>query len=400
MRIHPVIPAAALVLLLGACAAPAPADTPEDSTGETELDAPQPRLAVLHGGGVLVLDATTLAEVADVPVDGATRIAEAGDGRHVFLTTEGGFRVLDGGAWTDSHGDHGHSYATEPALTDLEFAMDHPGHVVPHHGTTALFSDGDGTVTFLDADDLDEADPATRVLELADPHHGVALQLSDGVVLTTAGTEEGRSTVLALGSDGAELARTDACPDVHGETVAANEAVLFGCTGAVVVHEAGAFRTIALPDAEGGVGGPAGSDDSPVVLADYATADEEFPTRVALIDLATDAVTLVELPAEYYYWSLARDEDGDGVVLGTDGALHVIDVATGALTASVPVLDAWSPPSDWRDPAPSVTVMDGVAYVTDPADNAVHAIDLATGESLGSADLGDTVPHSLALVRG
>jgi outer membrane protein assembly factor BamB len=401
MRTTPFIPAAVALLLLAGCADPGdPGSETDDPHAEIELDAPQPRVAVLHEGGILVLDAATLESVADVPADGITRLAEAGDGRHVMLTTEDGFAVLDGGAWTDSHGDHGHSYATTPQLSHLEFPMDHPGHVVPHHGTTALFSDGAGTVTFVDSDDLDEEAPATRVLELETAHHGVALQLSDGVVLVTAGDDESRRSVLALAPDGTELARTDDCPDVHGETAAANEAVLFGCTGAVVVHEAGAFRTIALPDAEGGVGGPAGSEDSPVVLADYTAPGETYSSSVALVDLATDGVRLVELPAEYYYWSLARDEDGDGVVLATDGALHIVDVISGALTASVPVIDAWTPPEDWRDPAPSVTVLDGVAYVTDPAGHAVHAVALATGELIGSAELGDTVPHGLALIRG
>lgn len=398
MRMTPVIPAAALLLLLGACAGPTPATTP-DST-ETELDAPQPRLAVLHDEQVLLLDATTLAEVADLEAPGATRVAEAGDGRHVMLTTETGFAVLDGGVWTDSHGDHGHSYAAPPRVLDVEFPMSHPGHVVPHYGTTALFSDGDGTVTFFDPDDLVEGAPATRLLELAAAHHGVALELSDGIVLTTAGTEDARSSVLALDAGGTERARTDECPDVHGETVAAGEVVAFGCTGAVVVYEDGAFRTIALPDDVAGVGDLVGLDDSSVVLADYATPDESKPTRVTLIDLATDAVRLVDLPAAYYYWSLARSADGSGVVLTTDGALQIIDPESGEVVTSLPVIDAWAPPEDWRDPAPSVTVLDDVAYVTDPAAHAIRAVDLVSGTVIGTADLGETTPHSLALVRG
>lgn len=394
----PVIPAAALLLLLSACAGPT-ASTPPDPS-ETELDAPQPRLAVLHEDGVLLLDATTLAEVADLEVPEATRVAEAGDGRHVMLTTETGFAVLDGGVWTDSHGDHGHSYAAPPRVLDVEFPMSHPGHVVPHYGVTALFSDGDGTVTFFDPENLVDGAPATRVLELAEAHHGVALELSDGVVLTTAGNEDARRSVVALDPGGAERARTDECPDVHGETVAAGEVVAFGCTGGVVVYEDGSFRTVALPDELAGVGDLVGLDDSSVVLADYATPDESSPTRVALIDLAADAVQLVELPAAYYYWSLARSADGSAVVLTTDGALQVTDPESGAIVASIPVIDAWSAPEDWRDPAPSVTVLDEVAYVTDPAGNAIHAVDLATGSVLGTADLGDTTPHSLALVRG
>lgn len=400
MRRTPVIPAAALVLLLGACAAPAdPPAVEPDASDVTEVDSPQPRLAVLHDAGILVLDATDLDPIADVAVDGVTRLAEAGDGRHVMLTTEAGFAVLDGGAWTDSHGDHGHSYVSEPRLADAEFPMSHPGHVVPHHGTTALFSDGDGTVTLLDPDDLAEPDPESRVLELAAPHHGVALELSDGVVLVTAGDDDGRRSVLALAPDGTETARTDECPDVHGETVAANEAVLFGCTGAVVVHESGAFRTIALPDADAGVGDAAGHDDSSVVLTDYVGPDDALDT-VALVDLSDDSVRLVELPAEYYYWSFARGGDGSGIVLGTDGALHVLDVESGEIAESIDVIEPWTAPEDWRDPAPSVTVLDDIAYVVDPAGNAVHAVDLVTGELLGAADLGATVPHSLALIEG
>lgn len=395
-----VIPAVALTLLLGACAGPAPeAPTDPDAT-ETELDAPQPRLAVLHDDGVLILDATTLTEVADLDAGGATRIAEAGDGRHLMLTTESGFAVLDGGVWTDGHGDHGHSYAASPRLLDVAFPMSHPGHVVPHHGATALFSDGEGTVTFFDAEDLVDGAPATRVLELAAAHHGVALELSNGVVLTTAGDESGRRSVLALEPGGSEAARTDECPDVHGEAVAAGEVVLFGCTGAVVVYENGSFRTIALPDAEAGVGGPVATDDSPVVLSDYGTDDESAPRRVALTDLSVDTVRVIELPAAYYYWSLARSDDGLGVVLTTDGALQVIEPDSGEIVSSLPVIEPWTAPDDWREPAPSVKVLGDVAYVSDPAANAIHAVDLATGTVLGTADLADTTPHSFALVRG
>ena len=278
--------------------------------------------------------------------------------------------------------------------------MADPGHVVAHHGVTALFSDGDGTVTFFDPDDLVDGEPGTRVLELAVAHHGVAMQLSNGVVLTTAGDETERRSVLALDPDGGESARTDACPDVHGETVAAGEAVLFGCSGAVVVYENASFRTIGLPDEAAGVGGPVGTEHSSVVLADYGTEDETEPTRVVMIDLADDSVRLIELPAAYYYWSLARTDDGLGLVLTTDGALHLIDPDSGDVVAAIPVIDAWTAPEDWRDAAPSVKVLDGLAYVSDPAGNAIHAVDVATRSVIATADLGGTTPHSIALAGG
>ncbi len=397
MKTIPLIPAAVLLLVLSACAT-TPSASPDSS--EVELEAPQPRLAVLHDEHVLLLDATTLTEVADLEAPGATRMAEAGDGRHVMLTTEAGFAVLDGGVWTDSHGDHGHSYAAPPRVLDVAFPMSHPGHVVPHYDTTALFSDADATVTFFDPEDLVDGAPTTRVMHLAAAHHGVALELSNGVILTTAGNEDERRSVLALDTGGVELARTDECLDVHGETVAAGEVVVFGCTGALVVYEGGSFRTVALPDELAGVGDLAGLDDSSVVLADYATPDEEKPTQVALLDLTSDDVRLVQLPTAYYYWSFARGDDGSALVLTTDGTLQVIDPESAEIVAAIPVIDPWSAPEDWRDPAPSVTVLDGVAYVTDPAGRAIHAVDLATGTVIGKADLGDRIPHSLALVRG
>lgn len=384
--------------VLAGCAVQPADEVVESTSGEpSEVDAPQPRVAVLYDGGLVVLEAETLQQVAEVATD-ATRIAEAGDGRHLMLTTDDGFDVLDGGAWTEGHGDHGHFYAGEPMLTDLTFPMNGPGHVVTHAQTTALFSDDDGTVTVFTSASLND-DPTVELIALAAPHHGVAVPLDDATMLVTAGTEESRSSVVHLSADGSELARTDACPGVHGETVAADEAVLFGCADAVVVFQDGVFRSIPLPDAGTSVGGPKATESSSVVLADYAAHDELEPDRVALIDLDTDTVNVVELPSGYYYWSLARGPHDEALVLGTDGALHVVDPATGSLVASVPVIDAWAAPEDWRDPAPSVTVLEHTAYVSDPAAGSIHAIDLDTLEITASADLGVRAV-SVAVIRG
>ena len=390
---------AASLTLAGCAGAPAaPEAVDSSSSGPVEVDSPQPRIAVLHDEQVLVLDAETLETIADIPTPGATRVAAAGDGRHVMLTTESGFSMLDGGAWTDGHGDHGHSYTAEPTLTDASFPMSHPGHVVAHAGTTALFSDDDGTVTLVDTDSLDELAPEVSEVALAAPHHGVAVPLDDGGLVVTEGTAEGRTSIIQLDEAGTEVARTDACPGVHGESFAAGDQLLFGCTEAVVVFRDGEFRTIPLPDAGSSAGDVKGSEESTVVLTDYAIGDEAEPERIALIDVATDEVTIVDLPTGYYYWSLARGPDGEALVLGTDGSLYVLDPSTGEITGSVAVVDAWQAPEDWRDPAPSLIVLGHTAYVTDPASSRVHAIDLDTLD-VTSVDL-DVVPHSASVIRG
>lgn len=390
---------AAGTLALAGCAAvdDPPADPAPAAT--SEIEAPAPRLAVLHDSGVLVLDAASLETLADVPVDGAMRIAEAGDGRHVMVTTERGFSVLDGGAWTESHGDHGHSFTAPPRLTGIEFPMASPGHVVSHDGLTALFSDGDGTVTVFEAHGLADG-VESRTVELRAPHHGVAVPLAAGALVVTDGDESSRSSVVALDPDGDESARTDDCPGVHGEAVTPDGHIVFGCTGSVSVFSDGAFGSIRTPDGDAGIGDLRASSESPIVLADYATQDDADPDRVALIDPAVGTMTLVELPSTYYYWSLARGPHGEALVLGTDGALYVIDPESAALLGGVPVVAPWEPPSDWRDPAPGITVIGHTAFVTDPETASVHAVELDTLEISRSASLDGRIPVFGAAIRG
>ncbi len=156
------------------------------------------------------------------------------------------------------------------------------------------------------------------------------------------------------------------------------------------------------PDAYGRIGNQAGSEASPVVLGDYKTdpdAELERPTRVALVDTRTAQLRLVDLPASYSFRSLGRGEDGEALVLGTDGALHVIDPETGTLERSVPVVAPWEEPLEWQQPRPTLHVLDGTAYVTEPATRQVHAVDVVTGEVWQSADVG-VVPNELAGVTG
>lgn len=394
---------AVAALALSGCATPGgAASEPEaaDAAADVaEFDVPQPRLAVTHDDGVVVLDAVTLEVVAEIPTDATPRAVAAEDGRHAFLTDPEGVSVLDLGVWSDAHGDHGHSYATDPALTDLRFEVAEPSHVVEHGGVTALFGDGDGEVVLLDTSDLADGVDELRRIGLRAPHHGVALQLEDGTVLTTDGDDSANDSVVATDADGEELARTDDCTGIHGETIAAGETVAFGCIGAVTTYADGAFDRIALPDADGRVGGPKGDADSPVLFADYSRESEKGRDTVALIDVESGTVELLELPTGYSYGSLARDGEDRGVVLGLDGALHVVDLAAGAVTASIPAIEAWAAPEGHGTPTPGVVVHDGVAYVTEPAANRVTAVDLDTASILAEAEL-EMAPRQAAVVSG
>ncbi|ACQ78355.1 Pyrrolo-quinoline quinone [Beutenbergia cavernae DSM 12333] len=380
----------------------APAATEEAPTSDaTEAATATPRLAVTYDGGIQVLDAATLEVVDDIELAGFNRLNPAGDGRHLVVSTSGGFQVLDAGAWAVAHGDHAHYYTAPPVLTDVVYEAGTPGHVVVHDGRTALFDDATGHVVVTGSGDVALGD-VDREHTTPSAHHGVAVELSDGTLVVSEGTEEARTGIRVLDAAGQEIAASDECPGVHGEAVAADEAVVVGCEDGVLVVLDGVVTKVASPDAYGRIGNQAGSEASPIVLGDYKSdrdAELERPTRVSLVDTRSGEMRLVDLPASYTFRSLARGDDGEALVLGTDGQVHVIDPATGDLTASIPVIEPWEEPEEWQSPRPAILTLDGSVYVTDPATNRVLAVDVPTGEVWQSAELGVT-PNEIAGVSG
>jgi DNA-binding beta-propeller fold protein YncE len=381
--------------------ADAPAAASESSAEEqvqpTEESTYKPRLAVTYDGGIQVLDAGTLETV-----EGFNRINGAGDGRHLLVSTTGGFQVLDGGAWAEPHGDHNHYYSTTPVLTDMMFEATTPGHVVVHEGRTALFDDGTGHVAIFDSGEVADADRETREHTTPTPHHGVAVELSDGTLIVSEGTEDARTGLRVLDADDQEIAASDECPGLHGEATAADEVVLAGCEDGVLVVKDGEITKIDSPDAYGRIGNQAGSEESTIVLGDYKSdpdAELERPTRVSLTDTATGELALVDLPSSYTFRSLARGDHGEGLVLGTDGQIHVIDPETAKLTTSIPVIDEWEEPEDWQQPRPAIFMLDGSAYVTDPANKTISAVDIESGEVWNTVTL-DVEPNEINGISG
>ncbi|MDR1387357.1 MAG: hypothetical protein LBJ44_07190 [Propionibacteriaceae bacterium] len=400
--------AAALAAVLAGCGANAPAGDPSVSdspsaAAATETQAAQPRIAYTYDGGIVVLDATSLETLADIPLDGFNRLNSAGDGRHLVVSTSGGFRLLDLGAYGVPHGGHSHYYIADPVLTDITFAAQTPGHVVSHDDQTALFDDGTGRVTLIEADEIGDPDAPRREYSAAAPHHGVAVLMGDGVLLVTEGTTDYRSTVQAVDQQDQVLAQSADCPGVHGEAVAAGEVVVFGCQGGVLLYQDGVFSRLEAPSATASVGTQVGGEDSAVVLGDYEDEDDGAagPNRVSLTDTATAQFQVVDLPAgvSYSSRSLARDQEGAALVLGTDGALHVIDPLSRSLVASHPVLPAWSLPDEWQQTRPTIAMLDGMAYITDPAAQKLYVVYPKSGQIWKTVDLAH-VPNEITGVSG
>jgi len=394
----------AALLLTGCASADRPAGTRASDTATTDRTSTDPtrtdtghRVTLTVDGGLLVLD-QDLHVVGEHDVDGFTRVNPAGDDRHVLVTVPEGFRVLDTAAGTTG----------DTVLTDLTFPADTGGHVVVHGDRTALFADGSGDVTTFDTADLGTAVasgelPDADTTESEAAHHGVAIELEDGTLLTTIGTEESRSGVRALDADGQETARSEECPDVHGEGAVADEVAVFGCSDGALVYRDGAFEKLDAPTEYGRSGNLFTTETSSIAVGDFnddPDAEGYLLDQVALVDAATGEYRVADLPdgVGFTFRDLARGPGDSAVVLGSDGALHVLDEETGKSLDTVPVIDAWEGPAEWQDAHPALKVVDGIAYVTDPAERRVTAVDLETGDVVATSDRLPGVPNEIAVV--
>lgn len=174
--------------------------------------------------------------------------------------------------------------------------------------------------------------------------------------------------------------------------------MLAGCTDGVLLWKDGEFSKIDSPDSYGRIGNQAGSEESEVILGDYKTdpdAELEEPTRISLVDTESEELQLVELGTSYSFRSLGRGPDGEALVLGTDGSLHVIDPDSGEVTDRIAVTAPWSEPTDWQQPRPTLMVDEDIAYVTEPSTSTIHVVYLPQNKVVDSVEL-PQVPNEIS----
>lgn len=395
MRINDFRRASVTALALGAVATLAAWSSGTTPAAESTAIAAGPRVAVSYEGGLRVLDAETFETVADFDSEEYTRLNLAGDDRNVMVTTSEGFRVLDTAAGTTE----------QPQLTDTVFEAEKPGHVVRHGGKTILYADGTSDTTIFDTAALESADglPETESIPGVDAHHGVSIVLEDGTFLTTVGNSNGRTGIEVRDASGAVVAKNDQCPGVHGEGTAEGEIVVFGCENGALIYDKGQITKLDAPDQPyGRTGNAYVSETSPLIVGDYKDdpdAEGSLLHAVTVIDPAAKTLDVVKLPdgAEYTWRGVARGPGDLAYIIGSDGAVHVFDPTTKTFTASYPVIDAWEGPAKYQDAHPGISIAGDTAYVTEPAGNSIHAVDLTSGNVTESKQL-DVTPNEFVVV--
>ncbi|WP_227716081.1 MULTISPECIES: hypothetical protein [unclassified Marinobacter] len=304
-----------------------------------------------------VLDLDNSEVLASMAVDGEAPSLYASPGNRYAVAIQRGddlVSFVDGGLYTEDHGDHMHDYADTPSMLSLTLNDHKPTHYSSGEAEGVVFFDGGEAASskvtvFSDATLGSGATVAS--LPLDNNMHGVA-KMIDGHLFVTYRDSSITDTTLPAAVERYHLDGSDfefeerysqACPRLHG--AAANAHSLgFGCSDGVLVidlHEAGY---------------PASKLDNPEGLADGSRIGTVVANHDVeeLVGIAGDRLFVIhpESTTEVYH----ELELGEGVgrlaqgftthgevfyVLGDDGDLRLFDPASDwALMTTAELMDA------------------------------------------------------------
>lgn len=360
------------------------------------------RVAIGYDGGVILADSNfTILETLET---GTSAIALAADHRHAFLNDreEGVIKLLDLGVWTEEHGDHGHTYAEEPALSTYSINGEKPTHFTGHGNKTAIFYDGDGSTEIYTNKSLKTDAKPTPLLTIPGiEHHGVAVPLTNGNYAVSYTDEHDPQTlpegIIIYDKEGEEITRFDSCPGLHGEASSGSkedEIVAFGCEGQVFLYSShdNEGLELALPDEDARVGTIKSHDGSLYMLGNYSSKDfPELNTNITIINTIDKSLQTMDIGTRYA-GAMAVSRTGDGYVLGIDGVLYQIDLAKGEIKSEVQVVNAFEIVEGHGHGTvyPTIALMEEGILVTDPADNKILLVKDDNVETVLSLDVQPT----------
>ncbi|MGG5887167.1 hypothetical protein ACLF3G_08490 [Falsiroseomonas sp. HC035] len=290
--------------------------------------------------------------------------------------TLGRVTLLETGLRLDGHGDHGDLHLAAPARLPLELRGPRPSHVVGAHGRLGVFFDGDGSVSLIESG---KEEAPTR-LSAAHAHHGVAFPF-----ISTAGSRVALSEAVAPGerpsavslrdAAGAELARREDCPRLHGEAQT-GPLIAFGCADGVLLLDAGSgeFRKIANPPGTGErmVRNLAGGEDWRLLLGDFG------PDAMVVVDPDAGTMRVVPLPARRLHFALDPARADTGFAMTEDGMLHAFSTLDGAPRQRVQATGRYSLEGGSAVARPRLSAAGGLVAVSDPAAGRVALHDAET----------------------
>ncbi|MBY0329937.1 MAG: hypothetical protein K2X49_04635 [Acetobacteraceae bacterium] len=328
-----------------------------------------PRVAVLadDGTALLQIDRAEPVRLHEGLHHGQVALREPALGRVTLLET--GLRL-------EGHGDHGDLHVAAPAHLPVELRGARPSHIVGSDGRLGVFFDGTGTASLIAAGR--ETEP-TR-LAAAHPHHGVAFPFTSAegervAVSEAAATGERPHAVSLRDGSGAELARNEACPRLHGEA-RSGPVIAFGCADGVLLLDApsGVFRKLANPAGAGErmVRNLAGGEDWRLLLGDFG------PDAMVVVDPDAGAMRLVPLPGRRLHFALDPARAETSFVITEDGMLHAFSTLDGTPRGQIQATGRYSLEGGSAVARPRLSAAGGLVAVSDPAAGRVVLHDAET----------------------
>jgi hypothetical protein len=349
---------------------------------------------------ILVVDLASEAVIQTFPLNSAGSLYAGEKGTGVFAVQGSANQVaaFTTGLEYDDHGDHSDLKVTAPAAVSALAKGEKPTHFVKHDGKLAIFYDASGKVHLVEESDWLAGKFEPLELDSGKPHHGVAVPFGDGAIVSKPVAEDGKlpTGFNVFDENGAIIATTELCADVHGEATS-GDTIAFGCSDGVLVASGAKPEFTLLPFTdlpEGRVGTLLGGENMEFFLGNYGTH------AVSIIEPEADApIRLVDLPAQRVHFILDRGNSRTAYLLLADGSVHEFDVVSAQLMRSATVTAAYATDGGHGVPMPRLAQAGETLLLTDPASGQVHKLDLKTFAVTGSIDLGGA-PSSIAVVGG
>ncbi|MGO4404118.1 hypothetical protein AB4Z10_07605 [Bosea sp. RAF48] len=377
---------------------------------------------------ILDLDSGEVTHSFDVPKANPGFAAVSG-GRYVVVKTgddAGTLRILDTGLIAESHGDHVDLDKAEPKLLDFSTKGDRPAHVISGHGQLALFYDGlrpwegksEPKVVMLAIDALAKPEPEVTIWPSPAPQHGIAVPLGARQWLISVPNpayakgddrsasprpngfeilEQGRASQ----NDGGwkrvagfnDPARAEAsCKLYHGYAPARGGRYVFGCTegeggGLLVLSKAAkgaadgwSARKLAYPD-ERRTSALKSREGGRHLVGNYGLkAPYDALLRIDPEAKALSAEDVLPVPGEQAVCRFELSSNGSRLAnLTPDGKLRIYEVGPAwKEIASFDAVPAFDCAYAAKTPTPSLAVIGGSAFVSDPTNARIREYHLHT----------------------
>ncbi|MCM6764061.1 ABC transporter [Rathayibacter sp. ZW T2_19] len=392
MRSRSTLLLGALALGLTACstdAAPPAADAAGDGHGAVSgaAELAEPRLGLTWidpEGAVSHLDLLD-ESVAELGAIGAPT-AMTTDGRYLFAQTADGVEVVDSGVWTWDHVDHFHYYRADPRLLGT---VEGEGEAVvattnlSTSGGTGLFFPESGEAVLLDTEALSTGEIRESFRLDAEPGAGMVVPVGSFALVA-----EGGGAVTGYTADGEPTGLVEDCPQPAG-TITTRVGAVVGCADgallATVEGEELSIERIPYPD---GATAPAATsfanrEGRPAVAGLAGTEG------IWLLDTRARSWTLLPAPSPLVQVTAVDDEDDHVLALAEDGRVLVLDGADGAVLSQTEPLVVESLAAGL---APTLVADQQRAYLSAPAESALHEIDYADDARLARSFATATEP--------